>query len=344
MKLTISLSVVLLWGLLSCQKESITKSSNAQDLFYVKNDGAKMPVLVEGNTNSKIIILFVHGGPGGTAIGFNNDENASKYMETNYAMAYWDQRASGTSQGNGKLTFDAYVDDMTKVIAVLKQRYGADSKIFILSHSWGGLIAPGFLTKGNNQNGVKGWINVAGAHNYYLNDSLTRAYLLSFGKAQIAKNNHTADWQKVVDFSEKNIPNYNYKLSQDYASCAFSAESYIDDIAPNVNGISGFLSKGYPFSLFWTVSNAGATQFSSLGNEIIHKEFSSALNIITIPVLCITGKYDFTVPSGLAEDVMNKISSKKKKVVILQHSGHICMDNEPDAFYKEVVDFIEANK
>ena len=330
--------------ILSCQKEKITINTSIQDLFYVDNDGAKMPVLVEGNTASKIIVLFVHGGPGGTGIGFNNDANISNYLEKNYAVAYWDQRAAGTSQGNGKLVFDAYVEDMTKVIAVLKYRYGSDIKVFVLSHSWGGLIAPAFLTKNNNQNSVKGWINVAGAHNYYLNDSLTRAYLLTFGKDQIAKNIHQAEWQKVVDFCVANVPNYDYKLSQDYSSCAFSAENYIDDINPNTGSINSLFTKGYPFSFFGFISNVGSTQFSSLGNEIIHKEYSSKLNTISIPILCITGKYDFTVPLGLANEVMNKVASKKKKLVILQHSGHICMDNEPEAFYKEVVTFIEDNK
>ena len=337
------LSLFLL-SILSCQKEKITIGTTVQDLFYVENDGAKMPVLVEGNTASKVMVLFVHGGPGGTGIGFNNDENISTYLEKNYAVAYWDQRAAGTAQGNGKLVFDAYVEDMAKVIAVLKYRYGADIKIFVFSHSWGGLIAPGFLTKNNNQNSVKGWINVAGAHNYYMNDSLTRAYLLSFGKDQIAKNIHQAEWQKIVDFSIANVPNYDYKISQNYATCAFSAENYIDDIYPSTGSISSLLTKGYPFSFFAFMSNAGSTQFSSLGNEIIRKEYSTKLSMINIPVLCITGKYDFTVPMGLANEVMAKVSSKKKKLVILQHSGHICMDNEPEAFYKEAVAFIEENK
>ncbi len=328
----------------SCQQEKISISSNAQDVFYVENDGAKMPVLVEGNTASKIMVLFVHGGPGGTGIGFNNDEAMSKYLKSQYALAFWDQRGAGTSQGNGTLSFDAYVSDMEKVISVLKYRYGADIKLFVMSHSWGGLIAPAFLTKSDNQKGVKGWINVAGAHNYYLNDSLTRAYLLSFGKTQIAQNIHTADWQPIVDYCQVNIPNYDYAMSQNYANCAFSAEGFIDSIHPASAGISSILTKGYPFSLFWTVSNAGSTQFSNLGKEIIHKEFSSKLNTITIPVLCITGKYDFTVPMGLAKEVMEKITSKKKHLLILQNSGHICMENEPDAFYGAVKAFIEENK
>jgi pimeloyl-ACP methyl ester carboxylesterase len=166
---------------------------------------------------------------------------------------------------------------------------------------------------------------------------------LSFGKDQITKNIHTTEWQKIVNFCESNIPNYDYAMSQTYAGCAFSAEGYIDDINSG-SGIGGVFTKGYPFSLFWTVSNAGSTQFSALGKDIIRREFSSKLNVLTLPILCITGKYDFTVPKGLAEEVVNKVASKKKKLVILQHSGHICMDSEPEAFFKEVKAFIEENK
>jgi pimeloyl-ACP methyl ester carboxylesterase len=330
----------------SCQREKISIGINAKDLFYVENKGAKMAVLVEGNTASKIIVLFAHGGPGGTAIGFNNDANITNYLEKNYAVAFWEQRAAGISQGNGKLEFDLYVEDMDKVIAVLKYRYGSDAKVFVLSHSWGGLIAPGFLTTGTNQAKVKGWINVAGAHNYYMNDSLTRAYLLSFGKDQIQQNIHKAEWQTIVDFAEANIPNYDYKLSSKYAECAFDAEQYIDSINNPVSGggPTSLFTKGYPFSPAWMLSNVGATLFSNLGNEIIYKEFSSKLSTITIPVLCITGKYDFTVPVGLANEVMNKVSSVKKKLVVLQRSGHICMDNEPENFYNAVIAFIEENK
>jgi pimeloyl-ACP methyl ester carboxylesterase len=339
-----AIALLLFLSILSCQQEQITIGTSVTDLFYVENLGAKMPVLVEGNTASKVILLFVHGGPGGSGIMLNDDENMTLYMKGKYATAFWDQRGSGTAQGNGALIFDNYVDDMAKVITVLKHRYGADSKIFVMSHSWGGLIAPAYLTQNNNQNNVKGWINVAGAHNYYMNDSLTRAYLMSFGKDQISKNIHTTDWQKIVDFSEANVPNYDYPLSQTYASCAFSAQGYIDDINTGSTSFTSVLTKGYPTSLFWLASNSGSTQFSALGKDIIRREYSSKLNTLTLPILCITGKYDFTCPKGLAEEVIRKVASKKKKLVILQHSGHICMDNEPEAFYKEVVGFIEENK
>ena len=47
---------------------------------------------------------------------------------------------------------------------------------------------------------------------------------------------------------------------------------------------------------------------------------------------------------GLADEVIAKAGSIKKKLVILPHSGHICMQNEPNAFYSEVIKFVEENK
>lgn len=334
--------------LLSCQSETISIGPNVQDYFYLENQGAKMPVLVEGNTASGVIVLWVHGGPGGTAIGFQNDDYSDKYLEPNVAVAYWDQRGAGGSQGSNTppLALNQYADDLKKLVLLLKYRYGNETKIFLLSHSWGGLVAPAFLTEGTNQQLVRGWINVAGAHNYYLNDSLTRAYLLQFGTEQIRQGVHTAEWQKIVDYAQTHVPNYDLGISRGLNSRASEAEGYISDIqTDNEPSIGQLLTKKQTaFSLFWFASNAGATYLSNLNNAVLHAEYSSKLSVLTLPVLCITGKYDFTVPKGLADEVMQNASSTRKKLLILPHSGHICMTNEPVPFYEAVVAFIRQNQ
>ena len=332
---------------LGCQKESISIGTAVQDYFYLENQGAKMPVLVEGNTASGTLILWVHGGPGGTAIGFQNDKNSTQYLESRFGVAYWDQRAAGGSQGSttSPLNLGQYADDLKKLITLLKYRYGEKTKFFILSHSWGGLVASAFLTDGNNQQAVRGWIDVAGAHNYALNDSLTRAYLLSFGKTQLAQGIHTTEWQKIVDYTESHVPDGSLEISRALNSCASEAEGYIADIQTTAgSGIGQLLSTDKTaFSFFWTLSNAGATYFSPLNKAILQAEYSSKLSKLTLPILCITGKYDFTVPRGLADEVMQKTASTRKKLVILPHSGHICMDNEPIPFYEAIVEFVNQN-
>jgi pimeloyl-ACP methyl ester carboxylesterase len=331
--------------LLACQKEKISIGASVQDLFYVENKGAQMPVLVEGNTTSKIIVLFVHGGPGGTAIGFNNDEKISAIIEPQYAVAYWEQRAAGISQGTSQLHLSLYIDDLKKVIQVLKHRYGADTKVFLLSHSWGGLIVPGFLTEGNNQQMVKGWINIAGAHNYFLNDSLSREYLLEYSRQQISLNNKTAEWQKIANTVEPLRADYTYKTSSKLIQCAGEAENLIDDIerASGGGGLRQLFTAKFPFSTSQMLSNTGATYFSSLNKEIMYATYSNQLSLIQVPLICITGKYDFTVPMGMANEVMKKTGSSKKKLVVLPRSGHISMDHEYELLYNEILKFVKEN-
>ena len=344
--LCIFLFSLFIFHFLSCQKEKIGTGTNIQDLFYLDNQGAKMPILVEGNISSGVVLLFVHGGPGGSAIAFQDDEYITAQVEPKYAVAYWDQRAAGGSQGSTPtLELSLYSNDLKKVIILLKSRYGAATKVFLISHSWGGLIAPAFLTEGDNQTMVKGWINVSGAHNYIKNDSLTREYLMRYSKEQIALNNNKTEWEKILTTAEANVPDYTYKTSLALNACASTAETLISDINNNGFVISDLLGSSKPaYSVFWFLSNASATYFSGLNDKIMYNEFSTKLSLIKLPLICITGKYDFTCPRGLADEMMAKAGSAKKKLIILPHSGHICMSNEPDAFYAEVNKFVDENK
>ena len=49
---------IFLLGLLfaGCKKEYTGLSTNANEIFWVTNNGADMPVRVKGNTSSKIIV------------------------------------------------------------------------------------------------------------------------------------------------------------------------------------------------------------------------------------------------------------------------------------------------
>ncbi len=338
---------VLILTMFSCNKEEISSGKAISDLFYLENQGAKMPVLVEGNISSGVILIFVHGGPGGTAIGYNNDEGISRILEPNYAVAYHDQRAAGVSQGSNtkKLSLELYSDDLLKLIAVLKKRYGQSQKIFLLSHSWGGLIAASFLTNPNHQKLLSGWINLAGAHSFHLNTALTREYLISFGKDQIQKKIEVDKWTPIVEFAEKTPVDYTFKTWLAYNMCSQKVESYISDIVKaDFSSEFTFLHPKKAYNGLLTMSNLGSTYVQSLTTDILTKSYSDSLYKITVPVINITGKYDFTVPSGLASEVMEKIGSKNKKMVIIQHSGHLLMHQEPDLVWGEVNKFVDETK
>ena len=327
-----------------CQKEKIVFSDHASDTFYVENKGSSMRVLTEGNTASKVFILVLHGGPGIGAYVYNTDF-ISRNLENRYAMVYWDQRNSGASQGasNGsKLTFDQIIDDLDKVIRVIKVRYGSDIDLFLLSHSFGGLIASGFLTKDDNQDIFKGYINVDGSHNYPLNDTLTREMLLRSGIQEVANNRHTKEWNEIIEYCNSHTGNFTLAESRKLEKYASQAENYFEAVTkvryfPIFIGTS--ITENFPLTSI--LVNLLYSQSSDLNSEISKKEFSSLLGKIAIPSLILFGKYDFVCPPELGLDFYDHISSPEKKIVISPVSGHNLIFQDREFFIREVTDFVE---
>ena len=80
---------------------------------------------------------------------------------------------------------------------------------------------------------------------------------------------------------------------------------------------------------------------SNFNKELAKAQFSSSLYKVTIPVLVLWGKYDFTCPTALGEDFYNRISSTDKLMVISPISGHDMMLQDKKLFCDEVSTFVQ---
>jgi pimeloyl-ACP methyl ester carboxylesterase len=327
---------------LGCKKENITKSGIVDDHFFLKNKGAIMPVYVGGNIDNNKILIMVHGGPGGNDLSYRNKFIAP--VEKEMAVVYWDQRLAGASQGNSPdKDIVNYIEDIKKLIAIIKYRYGSDKKIYMLGHSWGGFLTPYFLEDGNNQNLISGWIQVDGAHNYNLNDSLTWKYLLDYGQTQLNSAKYAKEWKEIVDYCSSVTPgNNNFEVGVKLNSYAGKAQSYIDELSGEtcptcvINNLS---SQNFPIT-----ANLGnlltSAKFLKIDRQAYNKQISENLYKIKLPTLLLWGKYDFICPRGLSLDIQSKISSMDITEKIFLKSGHSPMDNEPEIFWKSVIDWV----
>ena len=231
------------------------------------------------------------------------------------------------------------------MIKVLKFRYGQDMSLFLLGHSFGGLIAADFVTSADYQNMIKGLINVDGSHNYPLNDTLTREKLLSTGQYEVSQNRNIDKWQPIINYCLSHKGNFSFEESQQLETYATDAENYIDSIK-HINIVSQVLrymiSDKYPLTAMLT--NLIYSEDSDFNKELAVTQFSSSLNKVTIPVLLLWGKYDFTCPVALGEDFFNRISSTDKKMVISAISGHNMILQDKKFFCDEVNAFVQAQE
>lgn len=330
----------------SCKKEDL----EGDNFFYLKTEGAYLPVYVEGNIKSNTFLIILHGGPGG-------DDHVYKDvclpfsdgLEDEFAVVYYDQRGSGISQGkytDDKVTVAQHVADLENLIKLLKYKYGDDIKLFLLGHSWGGTLGTAFLLKESNQDIVSGWIEVDGAHNFS-DFKIVAQSLIEISQEQIALENSVDGWTEILEYClEVDTNNISDEEKSYLNSFGFKAEQYLTYgefiISDYGVTLSELLNHSYfsSFNPLMAKLNLAMTN-STMFDEVSKIDYTPELYKIKIPTLILWGRYDFVLPLKLGLQAYQSIGAENKEMVIFYKSGHSVMLNETDEFNSEVIDFIK---
>ena len=345
--------IILILISISCSDDT---EGLIEDHFYFRNEGADMPVYVEGNIDSKTFIILLHGGPGGDSHIYNTGISYfSDQLEEEFVMVYYDQRGSGISMGKysaNKATIEQYMKDLDLLIILIEELYGSDISIFLMGHSWGGTLGTGYLLNMNNDNKIDGWIEIDGGHNFCA-EKVVASRLIEVGNEQISDENSVDFWEEVVDYCEKldtnNITNEEITKINEYS---YSAEEKLmadEVITFNFETLTlgkyvGGLVDHYFFSPYnpltcWTnlrITSSGLGLF----NEVTVTDYTNDLNQINIPTLILWGRYDMVIPVSLGEEAYDSIGTENKHIYIFEEAGHTPMLTHPDETARQIINFV----
>ena len=319
-----------------CRPAMVSPSGMIDEQFYLQAQGQSMPVRVAGNLDSGKLLLIVHGGPGGSGMAYR-DAHVIEWVEPSVAVVYWDQRMAGGTQGNGGARdLPAFRDDIRRLILLLKSRYGEDKQIYLMGHSWGGLLTPYFLGEPTYQALAAGWIQVGGAHNYRLSDSLCHQMLLHHGREEISGGRNVAEWEEIVEFCE--TQDYReYRTALRMVLHAHKAETLM-------------LPEAEPpdqDSRHWPLTAMAANNVASVAWRVDRPAYENPVEAglpgISLPVLLLWGQYDFVCPKGLMDDLKQRLGSPNIEEVVYPASGHSPMFNEAQVFWYDVTDWISRH-
>lgn len=320
-----------------CESDSVL----LDDHFFVDNNGAIMPVMVRGNMESNNLVLFLHGGPGGSAsqAAFLP---AFKDLEEDYLMAYWDQRASGLSQGNpdeSTFTLGQFVEDLDFVAEALKIRYPG-FQIFLFGHSWGGALGSAYLSTSTYQDKISGFIIMNSGHNLEVGLPLSVDWVENYATEQIASGEDLEYWTNVRDWCaaepDMTVPENYFE----YAGYLRETDAYRHDNLPVNTGIvtlNDVLNSHMSLAAFF---NGG---YLARNFNILELNLSEDMQRITLPVLVIWGKYDGVNTLEMGYDAYNSIGTppENKEMIILENSAHEGYLEEPELFKASLGSFIE---
>jgi pimeloyl-ACP methyl ester carboxylesterase len=328
--------VCVLWlAFIGCKIDTITQGTVNDDAF-IKQKNQSLFLKVAGNIGSRKLVLIVHGGPGGNSLDYR-DSMIKVVLESNVAVGYWDQRFGGNSQGNaGASGLEYYSEDLLTVVKYLRVKYGEDLKIYLMGHSWGGFLTPYFLGHKNNQLLVSGWIQVDGAHNYPLNDSLTEDMLAKRAATEIAANRNVGHWKEVLDYCNAHNVSDGYEVLVKLNGYAHKGETLMDSVfAPSERYYREPSSASRNNKV-----NGVISALLRVDSPTYDTDSDIYLGRIQVPALLMWGRFDFVCPPPLCDDLNEKIASQDKTIQFFEHSGHSPMMNEPNLFWESVLDWV----
>jgi proline iminopeptidase len=114
-----------------------------QTLPSVSVNGTKLHAEAFGNPDSALIIVL-HGGPGAD---YRSLLNCKEFANKGYRVIFYDQRGSGLSKRHPKNSYSLQLmyDDLTGIINYYRKT--STQKVFLLGHSWGAILATGYINK-----------------------------------------------------------------------------------------------------------------------------------------------------------------------------------------------------
>jgi proline iminopeptidase len=320
--------------LLTCLLAAIANNSLGQekDSIYYKKQTAhgvkrivingKFWVWTQKIGSGKIKLLLLHGGPGQTHEYF---ENFPKYLTKHGVTVYfYDQFGSYFSQEpTVEQLNDTSLWKVARYVEEVEQvRKGLGlSKFFIYGHSYGSVLALAYS--------IKYYKNVKGL----IFSSMT-PFQSSF-----------AERQREVGLEIDSILHNDSSLSS-LMNNKHAGKQY--DTATYENLFDSTFRRNYllrldtiPDEIIRTLKHKSNNVAQRIGPDVFTTNYTSYIRKLSVPVLIISGKYDFTTSQTQVKQLAKLFP--RAQYVITPNGGHAAFLDDPQNYFPPVIKFLKKD-
>ena len=325
--------ILLLLGLCACDREG---DQYANEFYNVESNGATIPVLLKGNLKSNKIVIFMNGGPGltGIDVGITNLAKWEENLEKDYAVAYFDQRGTGNTFSRldtSTISLSQFSDDLYSVVRVIKYHY-PEHRIYLMSHSFGGLSAADYLLNQEYRAEISGWICVSGylVPNPVKSWEYRRTWLEYISNVEINKGNDVEKWQECLEWLEKTKIIETDKAKDKWREYVGNQEEGIvkDADAEIKTGRVMRIMFRSNYNIFPTyLSDNWLVVLKTIQRHYLQENYLEKIESIDVPTLLLWGEYDDLVPFQIGKDADSILD--ESEFILMKDAGHEPFLNDP---------------
>ena len=296
--------------------------------MYVPIGGIEQWVQIGYSTPHLPVLLYLHGGPGGTSV---PAAAAWKPWEEHFTVVHWDQRGAGRTfrkngaAGCGRLTVERMVNDAIEVseflIAHLHQ-----PKILLVGHSWGSALAVFMLKKRPEL--FSAFVGTGQLVNMRRNEEYN--YRRQLKQAERRGNQDALQALRAIgpppysEFSSLlTLREWTDRLTEGEGDplqpqpTPMAADFTVEEVPS--------LQQGAAFSRKELLGELNAIDLTALGSAF------------SMPIFFFQGTHDQQTPIELGEEYFAAITAPSKGFVRFEGCHHFVVMNCPDLFLRELL-------
>jgi pimeloyl-ACP methyl ester carboxylesterase len=278
----------------------------------VQIGGIQQWISVKGTNISHPVLLFLHGGPGNSAMSYA--DKFTSELQKSFVVVQWDQRESGkTAELNSSsmnMSVGLMEKDAIEMISYLKARFSQE-KIYLMGHSWGGFL--GLSIAANQPELLKGYFAISPMIHQTESERLSLQWMKNMA---LAKNNE----QALKELALVNIPFQNS-----------------DQLYYHRSWLAKFMGTKPPLKRF---VESWSTKWLALFNEASRVNFFTLAPEISCPIYFFIGKKDYQTHFKVAEDYYKMVKADKKQLFWFEDSGHNLHVTEPKKLQDLIIEIL----
>jgi len=300
----------------------------------VEIGGIKQALYFRGESIDNPVILFLHGGPGGSTKPFIHTYQYD--WEKDFTVVNWDQRNAGKTyfandadvvrETMGK---DRVISDAYEVTQYIKQKLNKD-KIIVMGHSWGSVL--GTMLVQTYPDEFSAYISVGQVINIMENERIGYERLLDAVRASGNQKDITA-----IEALAPYPPQEGY--SEDFVKTLIKVRQYQTKYK---------LGFGLNFSSAISVLTSPYSKLREIGYFLIVDSLYYQGDVVPflfnefdvhnygleydIPVYYIMGEDDWQTPYSLAKEFFPNIIAPDKEFFSIPGAGHMTMSDNKEEF------------
>ena len=301
-------------------------------------NGLRQYIQIRGKSRTAPLMLFLHGGPGGSTAGLAHVMQTA--WEQEYTVVNWDQRntcktfyanraqAEAVAQSG---TIEDYMADLEGVIAYLHSVYSFE-KLILAGFSWGSVIGAEFAKRHPEQ--LACYVGIGQEVSYREGLSVSCAQL-----AELTKD-HPEDAAKIAAFAEaaaqaKEMDTAFLKQLQVFS---MAGAKYIAKDAKPFPVRALFSSPFLRFREKLSMLRADPRLFAGTYRTLMAYDFRENLQF-GVPVLFVTGDEDFICPNSLLAACFDRIEAPARENMVIPKASHLCFHDQPEEFLRILTAF-----